>query len=158
MTRVNRSKLVFTLLALGGCSQIIGLSDYEVDPSLDEPGAGGESAGSGGKNSTGGKSNVIPSLGGEGGTAGSGQGGAGGEAGMVSEGGVSGDGAGGDAQGGVPGEGGAGAGGTGGTGGTGTVLVPCDSAACCALATGVATGVELLEDGGFELGTVAEGV
>lgn len=160
MTAIHRSKLVLTLLAIGGCSQIIGLSDYEVDPSLDEPGSGGESAGSGGKTNAGGKTSVIPGLGGEGGAVG----GTSGEGGVLNEGGVSGDGAGGDAQGGEPSVGGAsgsggssGSGGKGGSGGTGTVLVPCDSAACCTLAAGVATGVELLEDGGFELGTVAEG-
>lgn len=165
MNTFTRSKLVLTLLAVAGCSQIIGLSDYEVDPSLDET-SGGDDSGSGGKsgstagNGAGGKT-VIPGVGGEGGDGAGGQGGAGAGA----EGGMS-SGEGGSPEAGAPpsgGKGGAGgtsgAGGKGGSGGLGggSVLVPCDSAGCCTLAGGVPTSVELLADGGMELGPISEG-
>lgn len=63
------------LTALGACSNIIGVSDIEIDPSLDAAGSGGKGdPGAGGKGSGG--STVLPQGGDEaGGTAGSAQGG-----------------------------------------------------------------------------------
>jgi hypothetical protein len=111
--------------AAAGCSQIVGISDYEIDPKLDGP-AGGE----GGRGS---------------GTAGT--------AGTLNAGGLSGGQPAND--GGAPDPGGAGSpmSGEAGAGGAAPgVIVPCDSADCCAALGGTARGVELLKDGGFELG------
>jgi hypothetical protein len=155
MSYLTRSKLVLTLLTVAGCSQIIGLSDYEIDPSLDEPGSAGETSsgasggttnGKGGSTS-GGKSSVIPGAGagGEAGEGTNGQGGSGADGGTT---GAAGDGG--------QNGGGTAAGGDGGQSGGGE-LVPCDSLNCCMIAGGVAKGVELLQDGGFEKGLITGG-
>jgi hypothetical protein len=107
----KRFLVVCSLLTAAGCSQIVGISDYEIDPSLDA--GGGDAAGQAG---------TIGSPGG-GGTA---------------------------PQGGEPGGGAAGAPALG-------EVVPCDSADCCEQLGGTAVGVELLKDGGFELGGPDEG-
>jgi hypothetical protein len=166
-------KLAFVLtLTLGGCSQILGIGDYEIDPKLDpasgsagdgnEGGDNGDN-GTSGKNGTSGTSGTSGSsadgggggslaLGGQGGepmtTAGSGgasvQAGAGGQSGESNNG---------------------GAGGEGGQGEPPGVLVPCSDEDCCTLSGGVAKGVELLRTsasphtyyGDFELGKDGEG-
>jgi hypothetical protein len=67
---------VVVVTALGACSNIIGISSYEIDPSLDQPGAGGSSSQAGAPETagagTGGTDNVAGGAGGEGGTAGAG--------------------------------------------------------------------------------------
>ncbi len=151
MNTFTRSKLVLTLLAAAGCSQIIGLSDYEIDPSLDDTSGGTDSGDGGESNPTagnGGKKPVGP-VGGAAGDNAIGPAGAGGEGGN-----------GGEPQGGAPPNGGnAGAGGAeGGEGGEAPgVVVPCDSTSCCTLAGGVPRSVELLADGGMELGPIQDG-
>ena len=128
---------VFSSLAfIGGCSQILGISDYEVDPTLggDTSNAGGE-GGSGspandaGANAAGSPSHAGTSHGGQ-----PAEGGAGAEPSVA----------------GSPPTGDAGAGPLG-------DLVDCDSADCCAEKGGRPVGVEMLKDGGFELGSVADG-
>lgn len=149
------------LLAAGGCGQIIGLGDYEIDPKLDGPsGRAGtrNEGGEGGDPSHGGSSN-----GANGGKAGSnpqpvaGEGGTkpvpnptAGEAGQPPT--------------------------DGGTGGVapGPVVIPCDSVDCCTTKGGRAVGEELLvvpvsttcdplteycdpSYGGFEYGPKADG-
>lgn len=122
------------LLLAAGCSQILGLGDYEVDPALDGPSSGGTTAG---------------------GEGGGGQGDGGTPNGAAGEGGAPGDG-GDPGVGGVPGNGGTpGSAGEGGAPPLGE-LVPCDSAACCTAALGLPVGVELLQDGGFEDGPVGD--
>jgi hypothetical protein len=141
---MRRPKLKLTLLAaltLASCSQILGIDDYEIDDKLDRAAGGdGNQAGQGngggsdgGSNSQAGEPN---NLGGDGGTPQGGSAGSGGTAGTD--------------------DGGAGAAGDGGGPPVGE-LIPCDSVDCCAAADGVAIGTELLSDGGFEAGTVANG-
>jgi hypothetical protein len=125
---------------IGGCSQILGISDYEIEPDVGHHsdhigGAGGEGnpdPGDGGANTAGTQNHAGTGHGGQP------------EAGAGPEPGVAGspvtD---------------AGAGGT--NSQPGTEIVPCDSAECCADLGGTAVGVELLKDGGFELGTVDDG-
>lgn len=126
-----RSVSFFTLLAIGGCAQVIGLSDYKVDPSLDGNGGQGMVPEGGDGGSTAGKTTLPPGGDDTGGS--------------VALGG----------QGGEPsGVGGAPAGGEGGAGG---VLVPCDSLDCCTKQGGHAVGTEIITDLGFEGGPVEEG-
>lgn len=134
----SRSVSFFTLLAIGGCAQVVGLSDYKVDPSLDGGGKGGKTSvpeggdgpSEGGSNDAGKTS--IPQAGDD--TGGSlGVGGQGGESSMP--------GAGGDA--GAPPVGG--------------TLVPCDSITCCTQMGGTAVGEEIVTDLGFEAGPVEDG-
>ncbi len=121
-----------SLAFVGGCTQILGISDYEIDPSLGAH-AGGEGGNGGTKPSGGTKSDAGGPNGGQR----SGEGGAP------------------DTNvGGAPIIGDAGAGGAGAPVGT---VVPCDSADCCAQLGGTAFGVEMIKDGGFELGTVEAG-
>lgn len=158
MKKRNLNSAFVLLFMVGGCSQIIGLGDYDIDPKLDGKAGsnggiitGGE-AGEGGSGATAGKA----------GSSGSGaqpQGGAGGE--PVVE----------------PSAGQAGEAPNGGAGGSepGKVLIPCDSAACCSNKGGKAVGEELLNKldvpagcnptrdycdpyyGGFEFGAAADG-
>jgi hypothetical protein len=109
------------LLVLGGCSQIIGLSEYEIDSELDGA-AGDDGRGGEGKGGSGGSGGSEPAAAGS------------------------------------PGEGGAtGVGGEPASAGGPTKIVDCDSLDCCTALAGKAVGVELLGDGGFELGTPDEG-
>jgi hypothetical protein len=126
------------LLAVGGCAQIIGLSDYDVDPALGDAGEGGQDQGEGGSETSG--SSGKPGDGG---------------AGNVGQGGEP------SVQGGRPSTGGTSAGGEGGDGQGGagpSNLIPCDSEVCCLTANGTVMGEELLLDGGFELGPVGLGL
>lgn len=127
-------KLLATVLIAGGCSQILGISDYEIvdDPNGEggDTGQGGDSAGSG----KGGKSTA-------------------GDAGAAQAG--EGPGPGGSDQGGMPGQAGSGTtvGGAGGEGGNDAppeVVIPCDSVECCETAGGVVSSHELLDNLGFE--------
>lgn len=119
-------------LVLGGCSQLLGLGDYDIDSSLDPAGNAGEG---------GGGADV-------GGAGGDGDGG-GGDGGRVGEGGGAGEG-------GTPGgEAGAGAGGG---GGGGPVLIDCDSTDCCQKAGGTVGSLELLPNGDFEANRAAWGM
>jgi hypothetical protein len=114
-----------TLTAVAGCSQIVGISDYEIDPKLD-----GAAIGEGGSGNT--------AAGGTKNDAGSPNGG----------------------QGGAPDPGSAGspmAGEAGTAGAAPRAVLPCDSADCCTELGGTPEGVELLNDGGFELGPVGDG-
>ncbi|RYZ01863.1 MAG: hypothetical protein EOO73_34120 [Myxococcales bacterium] len=89
--------------AAGACSNIIGVSELEIDPSLDSPGEGGSGGTSSGGKSAGGKSSggssVIPQAGEDGGgAAGTSQGGTpaggapgGGDGGLSGEGGIGGE-------------------------------------------------------------------
>jgi hypothetical protein len=144
MTISKRSLTLFTLF-VGGCSQIIGLSDYDVDPQL-----GGSAAAAGGEGGDGG----TPAAGGTKPTAGTATIEAGAPAGGQPPVGQAGQPP--LEQGGQPPLGQAGEPGGGqagqGAGGEPAVVMPCDSAACCTKAGGVARGEELLKDGGFELG------
>lgn len=119
------------LLTLGGCSQIIGISDYDIDTKLDdnktsagESNAGGD--GGGGKTGTGGAGGNSTPQGGEGGdqpTAGSsGAPDPGGDAGATS----------------------GGAGGEGGGNNPPRVVLDCSDESCCTQSGGVAEGIELL--------------
>jgi hypothetical protein len=144
MRKLNRNLTLATLLTLGGCAQIIGISDYDIDPKLGTAGSamtdGGETS-AGGKSDTGGKSS---SPGGDGPSNG-------GDTTLPQGGGQT------LPQGGEAPLGGGGADtGTGGAPPLGEV-VPCDSAECCTQLGGTAVGVELLKDGGFELGTPDDG-
>lgn len=119
MRRLYVSALYVCTLA--GCSQILGVGDYDIDPSLDAQGGtdavGGEAGAPGGQ----GGSAVGGAAGGDGGSP------------VIIE---------------------AGAAGEAGQGGVAPTLIPCDSADCCRSADGTPVGVELLSDGGFELGTL----
>lgn len=129
------SKLKLTLLSalvLGGCSQILGISDYDIDPKLGnvggDDGGGGEDGGGttsagGSKSGDGGGGNVVAGSGGDDGNAGSMSGGAGGEGAAPALG----------------------------------PLIPCSSEDCCDDADGISLGLELLSDPGFELGPVGAG-
>jgi hypothetical protein len=117
------------ICSLAGCSQLLGVGDYEIDPALD--GTGG--------------SRVEP-VGGEAGAPIGQAGSSGGSGGSSGSGGSGGS---------LGGEGGAPpipVGGEAGQGGAPPTLIPCDSEECCRDAGGNAVGVELLSDGGFELG------
>lgn len=139
------------LLTLGGCGQILGLGDYDIDESLGAAGAattdGGEGGETGGTANHAGAPNVAgagnaagaPSLAGAANSLGGAGAGNGGEPGTP--------------QGGAPPvSGSSGEAGAAGSPHVGEV-VPCDSADCCTELGGTAVGVELLKDGGFELGT-----
>jgi hypothetical protein len=135
MRNANLKLTFVAACTLAGCSQIIGLSEYDIDPTLgvSEGGEGGAPPSTAGTHSTE-----------------AGQGGEPGQAGEPGSGGVP---AGGAAAGGTPAEGGeAGAAGT-----PPSVVLKCDSAACCKELGGRAVGVEMLKDGGFELGPPADG-
>jgi hypothetical protein len=131
----SRSVSFFTLLAIGGCAQVIGLSDYKVDPSLDGKAGKSSTGGEGGDGgSSAGKTSIPPGGEDTGGSVALGGGGQGGEPAGVA---------------------GAPAGGEGGAGGG--VLVPCDSLDCCTKQGGHAVGTEIITDVGFEGGPVEEG-
>jgi hypothetical protein len=121
-----------TLALAAGCSQIVGISDYEIDPKLDG------------------------AVGGEAGTGNTGAGGAGdakNDAGSPNGGQPPSDG-------GAPEPGTAGSPTTGNAGAAGAspgTVVPCDSEDCCTALGGNPVGVELLKDGGFELGPIGDG-
>lgn len=147
MRKISRNLTVSALLALGGCSQIIGLSDYEVDSA--SPGNGGGEAGEGadgGAQSSGGTSPRAGTSSVEAGSpsmvqGGESAGGQGGTAGNQP----------------IGGQGGQAEAGETGAGGEPAIEVPCNSPTCCTQMGGVARGVELLDDGGFEAGPVNEG-
>lgn len=124
----HRGLLLSALAAAAGCSQIVGISDYQIDPKLD--GAAGADGGTGATGATppGGMKN-------EGGMPNGGQP---------------------PNEGGAPSAGSATAGEAGAAGAPGVVL-PCDSADCCLELGGTPVGVEMLKDGGFELGPVTDG-
>lgn len=147
----SKVNLLFSLVAIAGCSQVLGLGDYSIDPNQD--GIGGPNIGDGGtQGEAGGDS--MPSAGKESTPAGGepnlpegGQPGQGGEPPVGHQGG----------QGNQGGEDGQGGQGQAGQGGGELVVIPCDSVQCCTDKGGKALGVELLQDGGFELGLVSEG-
>ena len=147
MRKLNLNLTLGALLALGGCGQIIGLGDYDIDPKLGAAGTattdgGDDSTGNGGKANTGGKANggTNNTPGGDGPIKG-------GDTNLPQ---------GGDTN--LPQAGAAPVGGdTGAAGGPGTELIPCTTAACCTQMGGKAVGVEILVDGGFEGGPVDEG-
>ncbi len=161
MRKRNLQLALMTLLTAAGCGQIIGLSDYDIDPKLDSAGKAGSTTqsqgGEGGAPDRGGSSN-----GGKAGSMPQPQGGEGG-APIVNPGN-----AGNAGQAGQPGEGG------GGGATPGPKVIPCDSVSCCTTKGGRAVGEELLVTtvssacdpqneycdpyyGGFEFGTAAEG-
>lgn len=134
---------VFSSLAvIGGCSQILGISDYEIAPA-----PGGDTNSAGGEGGNGNASNDAgANTAGTQNHAGTSHGGQPAEGGAGAEPGAAGNAMTGDA----------------GAGGAGTSqpsgeIVPCDSAECCTQVGGTAVGVELLKDGGFELGTPDDG-
>ncbi len=131
----------WSLAFIGGCTQILGISDYEVDPKLD--GNNSSAAGEGGNGDTGtsGSAGTKP-TGGTKNDAGSPNGGEAPAHGGAAEPGTAGS----------PGD--AGAGGDAPVVGT---VVAADSAEKCTELGGKAVGVEMLKDGGFELGTVGDG-
>ncbi len=136
------SRQVFTVCSslafISGCAQLLGISDYDVDPTLGATNAGGEggsgdgTSGNAGTKPTGGTNNAGSPNGGQP-----------------------------PSDGGAPEPGTAGGPMTGDAGAAGAApigtVVPCDSADCCAALGGKAVGVELLSDGGFELGPVGDG-
>jgi len=132
---MGKKLTLVAMLTLGGCGQILGLGDYDIDSNLGPAGAATTDGGEAGESSAGG----VPNHAGAPNTPGGAGTGNGGEPGTP--------------QGGEPPVGG----GTGEAGAAGAptvgVVVPCDSAECCTEVGGTAVGVELLEDGGFELGT-----
>jgi hypothetical protein len=167
------------LAAAGGCGQILGISDYEVDPKLDRhaDNAGGRDGGNpnGGDMSAAGVHDRAGAPGGgqpstDGGNGGApivgvGVGGAGAHTGGAANGGE-GNGGAGTSGAGAAGPTEAGAAGAGGSPEIRHELVPCDSLDCCTQAGGTAEGEELLVTttlpetpyyGDFELGTVEEG-
>jgi hypothetical protein len=111
-----------TLTAAAGCSQIVGISDYEIDPKLDGAAGGEGGSGTAGTPNAGSPSGGLP----------------------MNDGGAPDPGAGGSPM----------AGAAGATPGT---VLPCDSEDCCDALGGTPVGVELLKDGGFELGPVGDG-
>lgn len=132
-------KLLATLLVAGGCSQILGISDYQI---VDDPTGEGGDTGQGGDGAVSGKG---------------GKAGAAGDAGAPSQAGDGpGPGPGGSDQGGMPGQGGSGTvGGAGGEGGEPPIirtLIPCDSVECCTDAGGVVDELQLLQNVDFEAG------
>lgn len=136
MRKLNLAFL--SLLTAAGCSQVLGLGDYDIDPALDD-GKGGSSLGAGGSDGQGGDS--TPSSGAPPSPAGGEPGGP----------------AGGQPAGGQPGQGGEPQG-QGGEGGAPPLeVIPCDSLNCCTTKGGTPLGVELLSDGSFELGPASEG-
>ena len=125
-----------TLTAAAGCSQLLGIGDYEIDPKLDgSAGAASTDGGDAGTSNAGGRAGTPSSPGGEG----PGNGGTA-HAGEQN----------------MPQGGEAGGGGAAGASPLGEV-VPCDSADCCEQLGGTAVGIELLKDGGFELGAPEDG-
>jgi hypothetical protein len=144
MTKLRLNASVLALLAVGGCSQIIGLSDYEIDRKLG--GAGGDAVGGDG---SGGSKAGSKSEGGDGpidrGGEGPGDGGKGpidvGGDGPIDRGGET-------SQGGEPPvpQGGAG------EGGAPSTVIDCESAECCEEEGGTVVGVELIKNGDFESG------
>lgn len=135
------------LALFAGCSQVLGLGDYEIDPKLDAKTTGGGEGGAGdgtaGSQSASGKSG-NPTTGGTKSDAGAPNPGSAGEPSLPGS-----AGAGGAEP--NPGGGDAGSGPD-----PGSTLVPCDSVDCCASEGGHPVGVELLKDGGFELGTPSD--
>jgi len=154
---------LMTLLAAVGCQQIIGLSDYDIDPKLDGGGKGGAILPQGGEggdpsrsgSSNGGKGGSGGNSGNTGGSTSQPRGGEGGTVPMM-----------------VAGQAGQGEAGTGGV--PDKPPIPCDSVACCTKAGGVAAAEELLVTtpptgcnpmrdycepayGGFEYGTADDG-
>lgn len=158
MTKPNLKLALLLVLTAAGCGQIIGLGDYEIDPSLDGAGKGGSRSGEGGE--AGEPSRSGASSGGKGGTAPQPSGGEGGtrpvETPTAGESGRS------------PNNGGAGG------DEPGPAVIPCDSITCCTSKGGRAVGEELLvipvssacdplteycepNYGGFEYGPKADG-
>jgi hypothetical protein len=131
-TTSNIVRFVTLAAAAAACSQITGLSDYEIDSSL---GDAGDPSRAGAGSILGGAGAIL--------------GGAGGETVEPPNGGVPGGA-------GEPATGGTDAGGQGGSG-PNLITIPCDSEDCCADEGGEPLGVELLKDGGFEAGPVDDG-
>ena len=136
---------LLAVLALAGCSQILGIDDYDIDKKLDGAAGGdGNHGGEGNDGGSGGGTNnqagAPDSQAGAPSTGGAPSGGSSGTSGTsgTASGGMDAGGAGGDGGGPPMGE-----------------LFPCDSDDCCDAADGIAVGAELLGDGGFEL--AAEG-
>jgi hypothetical protein len=144
MRKQNFNLTLSLLLTLGGCSQIIGLSDYDIDTKL---GAAGQASTDGGDGAT--------TTGGKNGNAGTNNT-PGGDTNMP-QGGDQNMPQGGDQN--MPQGGEAPMGGSDGAGGAPPLgaLIPCDSADCCILKGGKAVGVEIFKDGGFEGGPVGDG-
>ncbi|RYZ05998.1 MAG: hypothetical protein EOO73_17785 [Myxococcales bacterium] len=126
-----------SLITIAGCSQVLGLGDYDIDPALD--GKGGSSIGAGGTQGDAG-ADSTPSSGAP-------QVPAGGEPNLPVGG-----------QGGQGGQGGESTGQAGMGGAPPLEVVPCDSIDCCKDKGGTPVGVELLTDGSFELGPASEGL
>jgi hypothetical protein len=153
-------------LLLVGCSQLLGLGDYEIDKTLDGDSSPGGAAdgGSSGKNASGGKTSDAGKTSAEAGDGPVSNGGKSNDTGGTSGTGNASAGEGGDPpapQGGKGGTGPVDEGGAGGEGGApapAPELIPCDSVTCCTSKGGKPdAGVELLTDGGFELGTAEQG-
>ncbi|HKY39890.1 MAG TPA: hypothetical protein VJN18_28335 [Polyangiaceae bacterium] len=143
----QKAKLgMLLLIAVGGCSQIIGLSDYEVDPALGDAGQGGQAQGEGGDAS----GSSGKAGGGDAGVGNVGQGGESVQGGMPAVGGTSAGGEGGSPE--VPVVGGTSAGGEGGSPEVPVVVIPCDSVDCCTTAGGIVDERQLLENVDFEAG------
>jgi hypothetical protein len=146
MAKFQMNFRVLGLLALGGCSQIIGLSDYKIDDELD--GAGGETLGGDG---SGGSQAGSKNQGGEGPTDRGGEG----PTDRGGQGPIHHGGQGAIDHGGAPSEGGepaVGQAGQDGAAGAPSTTIDCDSAECCADEGGRAVGVELVKNGNFEGG------
>lgn len=136
---LDSKQLAVLLLLAGGCSQILGLGDYEIEPGLD--GASGEGTQPDGRGGNDGEGGGQPS-----------------HAGTSAVGGTESEGGERTVEGGGPGNGGRGGEGGGaepvgaaGQAGSPAEIVPCDSEDCCQQEGGTPVGVELLEDGSFEL-------
>jgi hypothetical protein len=134
MRSSSRNLSLLAVVALGGCSQIIGLSDYDIEgtPSTNAGQAstdGGEPNGSAGEPSGGGTRNHAGQPGNDAGAGNAAQGGRAGSGGSVTAAGA----------------------GNGGEAGAPVVTPPvCTTSACCKNMGGVAVATELLVDGGFE--------
>jgi hypothetical protein len=139
MTSQNTKLGMLLLLTVGGCSQILGLSDYDIDPALGDAGEGGQATQGEGGGDTSGSSGKSGSSG----DAGAGNVGQGGQVGQGGEPPV---------QGGMPAVGAAGAGGEGGTPQVPVTVIPCDSVQCCTSAGGIAEDRQLLQNIDFEAG------
>jgi hypothetical protein len=141
MIRPKLKLTLLALLALAGCSQILGIDDYDIDKKLDGAvGGDGNQAGQGnGGGSDGGSNNQAGTRSSE----------AGENTGGTDT----------TPSGGTAGTGGTNPGGAGDGGGGAPMgqLIPCDSEDCCDDADGISVGLELLSDGGFETGLVSDG-
>jgi hypothetical protein len=147
MTSSNLKVVLTTLILGSGCSQLLGLGDYEIDRGLGHKGSGGDdNPGQGGDPGQGGSDRGGAKS--QSGDAGMGarepEGGSAPMAGASTDAGAGGVGA----QGGVGGEA---------QGGSGSVVIPCDSPECCEDAGGTAVSEEALSDGGFEEGPIVTG-